>query len=149
MIVRLSDMAELQEARNFPALLAEYAEESAVDGMPPVSAKMATYDRLEITGLLHVYIALEEKELAGFLILLVPNMPHYGRDVATGDSIFVAKQYRHTLAGLKLMIAAEHIAVRLKSPGVFLSSPHGGKLMALLPKCGFKPVGHTFFKKVA
>lgn len=149
MIVRLGEMAELQRAENFPALLAEYAEESAVKGMPPVSAKMATYDRLEITGALHVYIALEEEKLVGFLILLVPVMPHFGVAVTTGDSFFVAKEYRRTLAGLKLMIAAEHMAAKLKSPGVFLSAPYRGKLFELLPKCGFEEVGRTFFKKVA
>lgn len=147
-IVKLT-VNEVTGLWGFSALIAEYAAECATEGMPPASAKFATYHQLEAAGLLHVIAAVAGKELLGFLTLLVPELPHYGVGVAVSESFFVGKAHRHTLAGLRLLARAEALAAELGSPGFLVSAPFEGDLHKLLPKCGYRETNRIFFKQVS
>jgi hypothetical protein len=81
--------------------------------------------------------------------VLAAPLPHYGRTVAVSESFFVAKAHRASMAGLKLLAAAEALACRIQSPGLLVSAPSGGRLAELLPKCGFVETNRVFFRKVA
>lgn len=140
---------EIAAAPNFDALLAEYAAESALEGLPPPSARLETYRKLEMGGLLHVLAAIHEGALIGFISVLAAQLPHYGIGVAVSESFFVAKAHRHTLAGLRLLAAAELKAKELGSPGLLVSAPFGGKLFEVLPKLGYTETNRVFFKRVA
>lgn len=147
-MIRASTVAELEAAPTFAALLAEYATESAVDGLPPPSAKMETYRALNEMGALHVLAVWHDDTLAGFITILAAPLPHYGRTVAVSESFFVAKAHRSTGAGLKLLRAAEDKAREMGSPGLLVSAPFAGRLFEVLPRVGYAEVGRTFFKKV-
>ena len=144
-----SSVAELSAAREFPALAAEYAAESAIDGLPPPSAKMETYRRLESAGMLHAFAAHSDGTLVGFITVLAPVLPHYGVPVAVSESFFVAKAHRGSGAGLKLLRAAETKARALGSPGLLVSAPFAGSLFKVLPRVGYVETNRVFFKKVA
>lgn len=149
MIVRRGSIAELEAFPEFPALLAEYAAESAIDGMPPPAAKMEAYRHLETLGMLSVFEATESEALVGFLTVLIPVLPHYGIPVAVCESFFVAAAHRKSMAGLKLLVAGEERAKGLGSPGFLVSAPMGGKLAELLPRCEYVETNRVFFKKAA
>lgn len=149
LVVRASTVEEVSASPTFSGLLVEYAAESAIDGLPPPAAKMDLYRRLESVGLLHVFAALSEDKLVGFITVLAPEMPHYSATVAVSESFFVAKAYRNTMAGLKLLAAAESVAKRRGSPVLLVSAPYGGKLFELLPKLGYVEASRVFCKKVA
>lgn len=149
MNVQKSTIAALEEAPNIAALLAEYASESAIDGMPPPAAKVETYRHLESAGMLHVFSATSDGELIGFITVLAPVLPHYGVPVAVSESFFVAKAHRGTMAGLKLLHEAEGKARALGSPGLLVSAPYEGKLFHVLPRLGYAETSRVFFKKVA
>ena len=146
--VQRSTVAAITGSLHFAALAAEYAAESAIEGLPPPAAKMDTYRHLEAAGALHVLSATDEGELIGFITLLAPVLPHYGIPVAVSESFFVAKAHRHTMAGLKLLCAAENKAKELGSPGLLVSAPFGGKLFELLPRLGYVETNRVFFKRV-
>ena len=148
-MIRASTVAELEAAPTFPALLAEYAAESAIEGMPPPSARMETYRALHDMGTLHVLAAWAGDTLAGFITVLAAPLPHYGCTVAVSESFFVARAYRSTGAGLKLLHAAENKARELGSPGLLVSAPYEGDLFRVLPRVGYTETNRVFFKKVS
>lgn len=145
-------VAQLESATRFAALIAEYTAESANRLLPPPIARMSQYRDLEAKGLLHVLAAVDEDgELAGFISVLASPLPKYGPPIATSESFFVAKAHRASLAGLKLLAAAERLAKALGSPVLMVSAPWGSTLDTLLqhPKCGFVRTNVVYCKQVA
>ncbi len=149
MIVRKATVAEIAGADNLSELAAEYAAESLIDGMPAPATKWETYRALEAAGALHVFAAIADDKLVGFISILAPEMPRYGVAVAVSESFFVLKAHRHTLAGLRLLKAAEDKARELGSPVLLVSAPFEGKLFHVLPRAGYAEVSRIFFKRVA
>jgi GNAT superfamily N-acetyltransferase len=147
-MIRTSTVAELEAAPSFLDLLAEYAAESAIEGLPTPSAKMETYHHLERSGFLHVLAAWAGDTLVGFITVLAAPLPHYGRTVAVSESFFVAVKHRGTGAGLKLLRAAEELAAKLGSPGLLVSAPYEGDLFKVLPRVGYAETNRVFFKAV-
>lgn len=133
---------------DFPALMAEYAAESAIDGMPSPLVKMERYQDFEDAGMLQFFAAFDATKLVGFISVLSAPMLHYSRSVAVSESFFVTPAHRGR-TGLKLLSAAEAHAAEIGSPGLLVSAPHGSRLATLLPKRGFTQTNDVFFKKAA
>lgn len=146
-VVRPSRVAEIETAANWPALAAEYADETLIAGMPPPLARWPAYHALEAAGLLSVFAAWDDGTLAGFLSVLAADLPRYGRRVAMSESFFVARSYRKTGAGLKLLRAAEDKARAMDSPGLFVTAPFEGDLFKVLPRVGYGEAARVFFKR--
>jgi GNAT superfamily N-acetyltransferase len=148
-MIRACTVSDIMGDPAFPDLGEEYAAEAAVAGLPPPNARMQTYLHLEALGMLHAFGAIHGNTLGGFISLLAPVLPHYGLTIAVCESFFVAADYRHTGAGLRLLKAAEDKTKELGSPGLLVSAPYGGKLFEVLPRCGYTETSRVFFKKVA
>lgn len=148
MNVEPSTFARLSAADTFWDLVIEYEQESSVEGMPPANVQVDRYRQLEDIGALYTFSAIEDGRVVGFITMLAPVLPHYGVTTAVAESFFVAKAHRHTLAGLKLLHAAESKAAELGACGFFASAPYEGKLFHLLPKLGYRETNRTFFKKL-
>lgn len=146
-----STIAELESAGTIAALLAEYAAECAIEGLPPPAAKVEQYRQLEAMGLLVVIAAWRNEagpaELIGYITVLAAPLPHYSITVAVSESFFVAAAHRHSLAGLRLLDAAERRAAAIGSPGLLVSAPFGGALALLLPRIGYVETNQVFFKR--
>jgi GNAT superfamily N-acetyltransferase len=138
--------AELFADPDWSALVAEYADEFKLEGMPPADARFATYDALEKAGILHSFAARVDGRLVGFIAVLGQFSPHYSFTICVTESFFVAKAYRHHLDGLRLLKAAEDKARELKSPGLLVSAPFGGNLWELMPKLKYKESNRVFYK---
>lgn len=126
-------------------LIAEYAEESAVKGMPPINAKLERYDLLEQSGFLHCFEARTDR-LIGFILVFYVELPHYSRPAAVAESFFVGRAFRMSGAGVRLLEIAESKARELGSPGMLVSAPLRGKLVDVLPRLGYHETNRTFFK---
>lgn len=139
---------EIESAPNFTDLLAQYAAESSIAGMPAPSAKLDMYRSLEASGAIVIFGALVNDQIVGFLVVLAPMLPHYGRTVATAESFFVAKDYRDSGAGLELLRRAEKHADEIGSPALLVSAPAGGVLEKVLPRVGYDHSNTVFFKRL-
>lgn len=148
LIIKQCTVQEIKSAPNFTELLAEYAVESAIHGMPNTNAKLDMYQSLESTGSIVVFGAFVDDELAGFLVVLAPMLPHYGRVVATAESFFVAKDKRDSGAGLELLRVAEKHAESIGSPALLVSAPANGVLEKVLPRVGYDHSNTVFFKRL-
>lgn len=147
--VAATTIAALEATPNIRAILAEYAAESAIEGMPPPSAKVETYRALEAAGLLHTFAASLPGELVGYITVLATPLPHYSATIAVAESFFVAAAHRKTGAGLKLLHCAETRARELGSPVLLVSAPFEGRLFEVLPRVGYAECSRVFCKRLA
>lgn len=149
--VRKISVAEAFASPEFPALCREYAEESALAGLPEPQEKLAAYQALEANGsdVFCAYGAFMGDMLIGFIVLLMPVLPHYGTVVAVAESLFVGSAYRKTGAGMLLIRQAEKRAREMRSPGMLFSAPSGGRLEILLPRIGYRETNRVFLKGFA
>lgn len=136
----------------FPALRREYADECAIAGLPDPEEKREMYQAMESTGAVQAFGAFVDGDLAGFVVVLAPLLPHYGRVIAVTESLFVASAHRKSGAGLRLLRRAEQHARDIGSPGLLVSAPigeqSGGRLATLLPRIGYSETNRVFLKRM-
>lgn len=147
--VRRIDWDTLESDPSFGALVAEYAAECSIAGMPPCDFSREGYGALEACGLMSVAGAYVGGELAGFCTVLVSVIPHYGATAATTESVFVGKAHRGTGVGLQLVREAERIARDRGAVALFASAPVGGSMERLMPALGYRPTSTVFFRSLA
>lgn len=145
-IIKRCTLAEIEDAPNLQALLAEYGVESSIDGLGGQNMQGETYKALESTGLLHIVGAWVGDELAGFIAVLDYILPHYGKRVCASESYFVASAHRKSGAGVLLRQEAERFGEEQGAVGMLMSAPVGGRLAAVLPACGYRRTNEVFFK---
>lgn len=138
---------EVMGAPEFPALIEAYERECRIEGMPEPNAKLESYQAYDATGFLHVFAAVQDSALVGFITVLAPPLPHYSVPVAVCESFFVHPGHRG-LTGLQLLATAEKQALACGSPGLLVCAPLGGRLAGLLPKVGYHPTNTIFFKRL-
>lgn len=139
--------SELSENINFNTLIEEYEEEAAIKKLPPIKLKVETYRHYENAGAIYIIGAFFGEKLIGFATVLSPVMPHFSVLISVVESLFVAKEYRKTGAGLKLIEASEKHANEKGSPGLLISAPSGGSLAEVLPHVGYEETNRVFFRK--
>ena len=147
--IRPTTVAEAEAAPNFGELIEEYASECAIQGLPHPKAKMELYKLMESSGILKSFGAWLGGELVGYICVLTCILPHYSEYVSISESFFVTKEARATGAGLKLLRQAEGLARELKSKGLLVSAPSGGRLAEVLERTEYKETNRVFFKAVA
>ncbi|ANA34469.1 GNAT family N-acetyltransferase [Ralstonia mannitolilytica] len=146
LIVLPVTVAEIETAPNLAALLAEYAAESANDEIGPAAPQVTAYRAMEAAHLLQAFAAYADGQLVGFMFLLLPVLPHFGRRVGVTESYFVAAEHRKTGAGLRLLHAAEEAARAVGAAGVLVSAPTGGVLERVMQGIGYRETNRVFFK---
>lgn len=150
--IRACTIADLEASPALPALLAEYAAESSTCGLGGANPQLATYRQLEAAGALHPIGAFYGgDELAGFLLLLVSPVPHFGKLAATTESYFVSAAHRKGGgAGTRLLAAAEDRARELGCEAMFVSAPAGGRLARVMGhKAGYRLTNLVFCMELA
>ena len=144
--IKPCSVADIESAPNVADLLAEYAEESALDALGGANPQWETYRQMEAVGVARVLGAFQREKLVGFLVLLVSIVPHFGKPLASTESFFVAQSARKTGAGLKLLREAENIARDTGAVGFFVSAPMGSRLAKVLPGVGYRETNRLFFR---
>lgn len=147
--VSRSTLAEIESSPDLDALLAEYAAESANQAIGPMAPQMNAYRAMEASGLFHAFAAHRNGRLIGFLFLLTPILPHFGKVVGVTESYFVASAQRRGGVGTKLRLAAEEAAQAADAVGMLVSAPSGGRLAQVMPRVGYQETNRTFFKGFA
>ena len=147
--IRHCKASELLDAPNRHELWDEYASESSIKGLPKPVVQLDMYRKLEEAEVLRLIGAFADGVLIGFVSVLTSVVPHYGVVIAITESFFVAKAYRKSGAGWRLLLEAESYAKEVNSPGLLISAPFGGRLAEVLPKAGYAETNRVFFKRFA
>lgn len=150
MDIRAISIAEFFDDPATKGLMAEYARESSIQGMPPITPHQPSYEGLERSGTLRMLAAFDDGQMIGFVTVLVYFNPHYSQRMAVTESLFVASAARRTGAGMLLLHAAELDAFNREAVGLLVSAPVGGRLAGVLDaKDTWRETNRVFFKGLA
>jgi GNAT superfamily N-acetyltransferase len=137
--------AELFAAPNFKDLVRQYDLECSLPQIGPIDPQPQMYAALEAAGAMQCFGAYQGDVLIGFASVLASVLPHYGRKVASIESLFVAKSHRMTGAGTSLMLAVESFAAAFGCVGIGYSAPVGSQLERVLIRRGQYKRTHSVF----
>lgn len=130
--VRPCSVDEIQHAPNIEVVLDEYAAESAIPALAPHDPQWHTYQAAEDIGILRAVGAFQGDELVGGVLLMCGVLPHYGKRVATTESLFVTPEARRAGIGTQILREAKRVAAEMGAVLLMVSAPVGGKLEAVL-----------------
>ncbi len=143
---KLVTFDQLESDPSWPDMVAEYAQECRIAGMPPCDYQGDMYRIMESQGIMHMIGAYVGDTLVGFCFMLVTRLPHYGRLVGAMESMFVAKDWRKSGAGIGLIREAERISASAGAVAVLMTAPTGGSMERLMPMVGYRHTNTCFFK---
>jgi GNAT superfamily N-acetyltransferase len=143
--------SEILGAPNAGELFAEYAAECALPELGPVSPQAALYEAMEKGGGMQAFGVYEGRLLAGFATPLVYTVPHYGKVVASTESLFVAAAHRRGGTGFKLLDVIEGYARGRKCAASFYSAPSNSRFARLMYLSGeeYRHSNSVFVKRLA
>ena len=142
--------AVILEAPSAKELLKEYSEECSIQAIGPINPQAAIYEALEQNGAMQCFGAFDGVQIVGFASVLMTVLPHYGKKVATVESLFVPAEYRHSAAGTYLLRAIDEQAKESGCVGVLYSAPTGGRLERLLDiKGAFQRTNAIFYRSLS
>lgn len=131
----------------FNGLVAEYAEECKMRGMPEPEWAREMYEGMEQMGIVQGLVLRDlEFRMVGFSVLFCTVVPHYSKLVVTTESLFVTKEHRKGGGGMKLIRAIEGHAKNIGAVGLLLSAPEGGSLAQVAPKIGYTHASNVFLR---
>lgn len=128
-------------------LIAEYAEECSIPGIGAIDPQQAIYEALEHSGMLQSFAAFNGDKMVGFANILTPVLPHYGKRVATVESLFMGKANRNTGAGGELMRHIENFAKEQGCMGILYSAPAESALEYLLQAKDYQRTNAVFYRR--
>jgi len=143
-MIRPVSYADIFNDPGFPALLKEYGEECSTLGTPKPQPDL--YDLLEKSGGLQVFGVYEESMLVGFASVLIYLLPHFGIKIATTESIFITRNFRHY--GLDLMATIENYAKVSGCEDFLYSTPVDSRFDRLLNALEYDHTNNVYRRKL-
>ncbi|WP_173063972.1 GNAT family N-acetyltransferase [Sulfurimicrobium lacus] len=146
--IRTITVDEAFDSPVFAALCDEYRTESLrnphlIGALPD----RAGYERMVDAGLLYPLGVFVGDELAGICAVLITPVLHFGgKLIASTETLFIAEAHRAGGAGMKLLRAAEAVAIHAGAGGLYVTAPTGGRLERLLPHVGYHETNRIFFR---
>ena len=112
--------------------LSEYERESALPELGKINPNWKLYEMLENGGAMQTFAAFENGKMVGFATVMIYEVPHYSKKVATTESIFVALEWRPVGVGTVLMKHIEDFARKAGCHVFFYSAPVHSQIDKLL-----------------
>jgi GNAT superfamily N-acetyltransferase len=132
MAIRPVTSREILSAPNSVALMLEYAAECSIPEIGQICPQGDMYEQMEGTGRFQCFGVFEGDLLTGFASVLVYVVPHYGKKLATLESLFIAREHRRGRLGSELMHTIEDYARKSGCVAIQYVAPAGGQLERLL-----------------
>jgi hypothetical protein len=143
-MIRPVSYADVFNDPNFPNLLKEYGDECSALGTPKPQPDL--YELLEKSGGMQIFGVYEEKILVGFAAVLIYVLPHFGIKVATTESIFITRDFRHL--GLDLMETIEGYAKVSGCEDFLYSAPVDSRFDRLLNVLEYDHINNAYLRKL-
>ena len=141
--------SEILGAEGAAELLAEYSAECSIPEIGETDPQAGLYAQMENAGMMSCFGVFWCESLVGFATILVYVLPHYGRRVASVESLFVAQGHRAGGGGKDLMRAIEQEAKSAGSVAMLYSAPTGSQLERLLSlQKGYRRTNAVFTRKL-
>lgn len=144
--IRPCKVEDIRNATGIDSLLGGYADESSISEIGNYFPNWETYVAMEDAGILHVIGVFNGDTIVGFASVLITELPHYSRVVATTESFYVDLNHRKSGTGQSLLRVIEALAIDLGASTLLVSAPHNGRLEKLLPHKGYRETNRVFTK---
>ena len=95
--IRRITFNELCGDPEFQTLVDEYADESAIKGMPEKNPDINAYNTMERIGMQHVFAAYADEKLVGFVIVLITPVPHYSCKMGSTEITMAHRKEPHLM----------------------------------------------------
>lgn len=129
-------------------LLAEYAAECSYSELGDISPQPELYEALEKSGGFQAFGCFEGDTLIGFACVLVYVLPHYGKLIATTESIFIAQKYRNGIEWSDLKNVIQSYAYARGCHAFLYSAPVGSRFDRLLSHSHARHTNNTYLVKL-
>lgn len=147
MEIKSFTVSEVIQHPDFNAVVEDYTAESGNPDLGPGMPAFDLYKQLESAGLFRVECAVDGDRLVGMVTVLVTVYPHFGKKVASVESLWLSKGYRKGPAGLKLIRRAQVMAKEMGAVGAYFGAREGSRLARLYERI-FTPMNRLFWVKL-
>lgn len=147
MEIKSFTVSEVIQHPDFNAVVEDYTAESGNPDLGPGMPALDLYKQLESAGLFRVECAVDGDRLVGMVTVLVTVYPHFGKKVASIESLWLSKDYRKGPAGLKLIRRAQVMAKEMGAVGAYFGAREGSRLAQLYERI-FTPMNRLFWVKL-
>lgn len=147
MEIRTSSVADIRASAGFDDMVREYTKESGNPDLGEAAPSVEFYERMEAAGSLKCVGAFDGARLVGLIVVVASLYPHFGKTVATVESLWLHKDYRDGPAGLRLIRQAQEVAKSLGAVGMYFGARHGSRLEQLYSRL-FTPMNVLFWKRL-
>jgi len=143
-MIRPVSYADIFNDPSFSALTEEYGAECSTLGRPNPQPDL--YDLLERSGGFQAFGVYEDEALVGYASVLIYVLPHFGIKIATTESIFITRNFRHY--GLDLMARIERYAKISGCEEFIYTTPVESKFDRLLNALEYDHTNNVYRRKL-
>jgi len=129
-MIRKVSYSELFMNESFQDLVEQYGEECSSLGSPNPDPLL--YAILEKSGGFQAFGVYDGGRLIGFGSVLVYVLPHFGRKIASSESVFISKENRKSWLGIDLLDEMKDYAKERECEKFLWSAPVGSHFDQLL-----------------
>lgn len=130
--IRKISYADIFGASNARCLLNEYSLECSIPEIGEARPQAEIYEALEKSGSFQAFGIYDGDTLIGFVTVIIWTIPHYGKKIASTESIFIARKYRHKGIGRDLLNFIEDYAKKNGCVAFQYTAPVGSRFSQLL-----------------
>lgn len=134
-------------SKEFGHIVEAYAAESGNPDLGEATPVLEFYERMEQAESLRFVAAFDGDKIIGVVVVVATLYPHFGKKVASCESLWLDKAYRDGYAGLKLIRKAQEVAREMGAVGIYFGARTGSRLARLYERI-FTPMNTLFWKKL-
>ena len=134
-------------SQEFEQIVRDYCEESGNPEIGEADPSIEYYQRMEKYGVLRCAAAYEGERIVGIVVVVTTLYPHFGKRVASVESLWLDRKHRAGGAGLKLIRKAQAMAREMGAVGIHYGARSGSRLAQLYGRL-FTPMNSLYWKKL-
>ena len=144
--IKLVSVNDVQTADNIDLLLDEYAQESALDGMPSPVPDWRVYRIAEEAGCLFSFGAYADDKLVGFIGVQMTYAAQYSAHIGSTMAFFVDSNYRKFGTGKYLVDHASDELSKRGAAAIAIGAPSESRLAKAAQSLGFKETNRLYMR---
>ncbi len=107
------------------------------------------YIELEQQNIIHIITVREKRKIIGYnCFIVMPHLHHRDHIFAVNDVLFLKKEYRKGMVGIKLIKRSEQYLSLLNVSKIYITSKVNTTLGKLLPRLGYEKEEENYSKYI-
>lgn len=135
------------ESPEFGQIVEDYRNESGNPDLGEAVPSREFYERMASAGALRCVVAYDGSRIVGIVLVVATIYPHFGKTVASVESLWLDRSHRAGGSGLKLIRKAQEVARDMGAAGIYYGARVGSRQAELYGRL-FTPMNTLFWKKL-